>query len=184
MAETSIQKTMKRYGIVDPRDEVALEKRVGMTCAFLHMLRDHNLVTCKTAPHLASLDTRKRIQKLTYLASRVFEHSLGYWYNLYIYGPYSISLAADYYRISDVSERKSTTPKEWPEMGKFLEFVEGQSTDWLEAVTTLHYIAAKEKISGDELVSYVKDLKPRLDIRSAYNDIKDPNFWYKSKGLQ
>ncbi len=174
---------MRRYGIIDPRDEDASRERVRLTCSFLHMLRNENLIICKKSPDIAPLDTRKRIQSMTYLAFRLFELPLGYWYNLYIYGPYSVTLAADYYGIPNLKEQKAITIKEWSEMEKFLKFVKGQSTDWLEAVTTLHYIAAKEEISGDELVSRVKNLMWEFDIKAAYDEVNTTSFWDKARYL-
>ncbi len=183
VVEVNTEEAFRHYGIVDPRDEDAVQERIKLTCSFLHMLRNENLIICKASPDIASLNTRKRIQSMTYLAFRVFDLPLGYWYNLYIYGPYSVTLATEYYQIPNVRKHEAITTKEWPKMDEFLDFVRRQDTDWLEVVTTLHYIAAKERIAGDKLVSRVSDLCHVLGIKAAYDKVNKASFWDKARYL-
>jgi len=64
---------------------------------FLRLLYDNGLIDCGGNPRASDLKTRIKIQKFVYFAQSCFGMSFGYRHTLYIYGPYSPTLANDYF---------------------------------------------------------------------------------------
>jgi uncharacterized protein YwgA len=98
---------------------------------------------------------RLKLQKYVYLARR-YGIDLGYYYNLYIRGPYSPELANDYYSIKEGMPRKNVDPPK-----DFFRLVKGKSERWLELAATL--VMIKERypdISDEEMIDLVIKNKP------------------------
>ena len=93
-----------------------------------------------------SIESRKILQKYVYLAKN-FESNFQYFYNLYIHGPYSPSLAEDYYHL------EGTRP-EIPEIdNRFFDLIIDKSSRWLELGSTLLYYKKKHPtISNYKLI--------------------------------
>ena len=103
--------------------------------SFIRFLEDKRLLDFSNF----NFGTRLKIQKYVYL-SRNFGLELGYSYSMYRYGPYSTTLADDYYNLSENPERvansKPITPNGFRE-NEFLQLVDGRDNDWLEVAATL-----------------------------------------------
>src|SRR5918996_68369 len=92
-----------------------------------------------------NFNIRFLIQKYVYLA-RKFGLDMDYRFSMYLHGPYSSVLAADYYRLAKIKN----DDEEWYRTlasedlnslsnldESFFDFVEGRDLEWLEAATTL-----------------------------------------------
>lgn len=108
----------------------------------------------------SEFENRLKLQKYVYLADR-FGLNSGYVFNLYIYGPYSPDLAADYYALA---ENKPLLPEaELPEefdAHKFIRFVRGKDSDWLSIAATLILVYEHNTLSRDELIYTLCTIKP------------------------
>jgi len=89
-----------------------------------------------------SLDSRIKIQKLSYLA-QLFDADFEYDYNMYVHGPYSPALAQDYYD-EEFKQTEGNIPGEL-DFANFLDLVEGKSKQWLELATTIHKLYSNYK---------------------------------------
>ena len=115
--------------------------------------------------------SRLRTQKSIYLLQAVGNPLVkGYRFSLYHYGPYSPSLAKDYYKIME--KRIAPTPVS---IGlKDMSFIKGcnqEGVNLLEAVATLHLVYdsnriraadGSEGLSKGEAMERALDLKPKL----------------------
>jgi hypothetical protein len=118
---------------------------------------------------------RLEIQKAIYLSQASGAH-LSYWFNWYLNGPYSSSLADDYYeaktRLDDLSKYSASEGlrKKLVRVRNLIhrkpEWV-GRA-DWLEAVASLDYMRRVQRRPESELAKACEKEKPRL------KDILDP----------
>lgn len=94
-----------------------------------------------------SFEKRLKLQKLVYLA-KYFGLDLGYDYNLYLHGPYSPSLADDYYSLPDAAEVDLTELRE----DDFFDLVGDMDAGDLELVATIahFYDAWRDRIDDGE----------------------------------
>jgi uncharacterized protein YwgA len=114
--------------------------------AFIHALEDRGLLKFDILGNgERSFDNRFMIQKYVYLA-RYFNLEMGYGFSMYLHGPYSRSLADDYYdlAIDEAMEAEfgpgsvsRTSDLNGLQVNTFFEFVNGRDREWLEAATTL-----------------------------------------------
>lgn len=83
-------------------------------------------------------ENRIRIQKYVYLA-KYFGLDLGYSHSMYLHGPYSSSLANDYYDLVPdyVPEYIDSTLPTSFKKSEFVDFVRDRDTAWLEVASTL-----------------------------------------------
>lgn len=123
-------------------------------------------------------DDRLKMQKLVYFA-REFGLDVPYNYNIYRYGPYSPSLADDYYNLSN-----SGSPKEGAKgiaTTEFEELVNNRENGWLEVAATIHKIRGRfEGMGPDEdvrrkVVKRVSNMKekPEDEVDSIYSDLEN-----------
>jgi uncharacterized protein YwgA len=97
---------------------------------------------------------RLKLQKYVYIA-RNLGFKAPYNYSLYIHGPYSSSLADDYYAIDDF---KNKEPIELDE--RFVKLVRNKSEKWLELATTIIMIRKRYiDINRHKLIELVKTAK-------------------------
>jgi len=98
---------------------------------------------------------RLKLQKYVYIA-RNFGFKAPYYYSLYLHGPYSPSLAADYYAIDNF---KSEEPIDLDE--RFVKLVRNKSEEWLELASTVIMIKKRyANIDRGKLIELVKTAKP------------------------
>jgi uncharacterized protein YwgA len=98
---------------------------------------------------------RLKVQKYVFIAQK-FGFRTDYNYSLYIHGPYSSSLADDYYHMGDFRDREPT-----PLSHGFVRLVKNKSEEWLELAATILMIEKRYgNIDRDTLISLVKTVKP------------------------
>ncbi len=169
----------KNYHTIHPRLQM---KALG---SFIKFLGDHNLIdTAKLTADGLDFDTRLKIQKYTYLAGKLgLKHEYGY--SLYIYGPYSRSLAKDYYALAETPGKFATESKQQVvsslDQERFLQLVGNKDVGWLEIASTLidqnprfsddkslilHVGSIKHNHSTDCILSVLSDLKAHRIITS------------------
>ena len=124
---------------------------------------------------------RLKIQKCTYLA-RFYGLDLGYEYDMYIYGPYSVKLAEDYYSIiRDFKENNNSSGNNNNngilefKSNKFLTDIKSRTPEWLEVATTIldqYGIYGKNR---EKLIKHVSSIKTyETDyINNVYEDLKE-----------
>lgn len=124
-------------------------------------------------------DDRLRMQKYVFLAD-AFGVDHDYNYGIHLYGPYSPTLADDYYA-PDFDERLATaSPVESFDTPEFRALVAARDTEWLEVAGTiksLHERHAGPNQTGvlDTVVARVVNLKS-VDIETAetiYGELLD-----------
>ena len=147
---------------------------------FLRMLYDNKLIDCGTNPQKSELDTRIKIQKFVYFAQACFGLNFDYRHTLYIYGPYSPTLANDYFRIRDIKDVPSGEPGSWPKEKEFLDFAkEHNGVDWLEIASTLVYLHKVYKVPVGGLIDYAERVKrkfPRPQIEDVCSEMRHTGF--------
>jgi len=96
-----------------------------------------------------------------------------YSFSLYLHGPYSPSLADDYYHLDNV------TPAPLPEGFRredFLALVKGRDEKWLEAAATILAVYEYNRnISRERLIDIVTEIKSsfsRENIEKTLEDLK------------
>lgn len=98
---------------------------------------------------------RLKLQKYVFIAGK-FGFKTNYNYSLYIHGPYSSSLADDYYAITDFKDRE---PLELD--SRFVELVKNKSEEWLELASTIMMIKRRYRdIDLNTLFDLVMTVKP------------------------
>jgi len=148
----------------------------GNIAPFLRLLFDQGLIDCRTNPKDSTLNTRIKVQKLVYLAQRKFGLEFRYSHSMYIYGPYSVGLANDYFSICDIDDTPSGGLEGWDGMEAFLAFVKRHNdTKWLEIACTLIFTHDVDKVvRRDELLEYVHLIKNEFTtayIAQVYDEL-------------
>lgn len=128
---------------------------------FLRLLWDHDLIDCNTNPKDSELETRIKVQKLVYLAQRKFGLKFRYSHSMYLYGPYSVGLANDYFSMRDIADTPRGGLEGWAGGAEFLSFAKRHNdTRWLEIACTLIFTHDVDKIvMRDELLEFVHLIK-------------------------
>ncbi len=139
---------------------------------FLNALLKEGIITDEiTTDSEKALDNRIRIQKCVYLA-RYFNIDLGYsdTYDIYLYGPYSSTLADDYFDIAESGKLYANDSYE--EYKEFIEFVKDKDTAWLEiASTALDFAVEHDNIYS--LIKHVSYVKPRYSKKKVKRVIEE-----------
>ncbi len=124
---------------------------------------------------IEKFEYRLMLQKYVFI-SKFFGFNHGYPYSLYIRGPYSSTLADDYYKYKLADTYSLYGGDYTKELGgfnakKFIEVIEGKDGKWLEIAATILsvYDRYREKFHGDELIEKV--ISTSCDIKSA-TDVK------------
>lgn len=117
-------------------------------------------------------DFRLKVQKFVYIA-KYFGWKHSYKYSLYIRGPYSSTLADEYYN-EDVL-KYSPLEIEGFDFNSFNDFVDGKSIHYLESASTiLYYMGSEENFTREDAIEKLQVIKPHIDseiVGNAYNDI-------------
>ncbi len=125
-------------------------------------------------PEIDTFDERKTIQKAVYLG-QLTGVDLSYRFGWYLKGPYSPSLAEDYYHLADELEigdesyedyqlKKSLSDrleKVQPLIDKPEEFML-ENVDWLELVASYDYLGRVRKLSDEKADKVLAKEKPDL----------------------
>ncbi len=113
-----------------------------------------------------SFDSRLRIQKAVYFLKQ-FKHpwTSDYSFGDYFHGPYSLSLAGDYYRL--MTEALPATPYMRVDLPKHAASCIGEAVkrgnDFLEAAATIHiFLARNPGASREKAVRHLNWIKPQL----------------------
>ena len=123
---------------------------------------------------IETVDDRKRVQKAIYLTQLTGVH-LGYRFGWYKKGPYSPDLTKDYYALADaiqVEGEEFASVKLQPEVRKRLDRVKPlldvphgvslQQEDWLELVSSVHFLRKISKRTQVQSVDVINAEKPQL----------------------
>jgi len=119
----------------------------------------------------ASFDSRLRIQKSVYVLKVLgFAPAARYSFNDYFHGPYSPDLAKDYYALLSMrllGQSPETIPVEIPEhMLRIIAGAVHQGNNFLEAVTTIHSIAAHDSsLDRGQIRCFFRSRKPLIADR-------------------
>jgi uncharacterized protein YwgA len=112
-------------------------------------------------------NNRLKVQKYVFIANE-FGFGATYNYSLYIHGPYSSSLADDYYGIDNFQEKAALELDD-----RFVKLVKGKSEEWLELAATIIMIKKRyASITHDNLIGLVKTVKPYAE-RDCLKNIID-----------
>lgn len=130
--------------------------------------------------NMDSFSNRLKIQKMIFLM-RSFKLDLGYYFQLYLRGPYCTNLTRDAYQIEDwknVKLVKFDNEEDEKLFKNFLEFYSKKKNNvsWLEIASTLLLLKdLNKKISQTRLVDLCKDIKTnnsKEDIINVFEDLK------------
>ena len=123
---------------------------------------------------ITTVADRKRLQKAVYLG-QLFGVGLSYHYSWYLKGPYSTALTRDYYDLAEALasgdrdfEGKSLheSVKERIEKTKPLmevpQDVDLRPEDWLELISSLHYLLRVRSNDKEKAVEVLKKEKPHV----------------------
>jgi len=133
-----------------------------------------------------NFESRMILQKLTYICQSI-GMVMRYTFNLYIYGPYSPTLAADYYKnpqlikqsvsSSDLNQQEIKACKKLKQHLVSHDLFQAHKVEFLEAVATLFYFKnLNSNYNDDELFKKTKENKPYLRDRIiiiALNVVKE-----------
>ena len=125
-------------------------------------------------PEIDTFDERKTIQKVVYLG-QLTGVDLSYRFGWYLKGPYSPSLAEDYYHLADELEIGDESYEEYqlkkslsdrlekvqPLIDKPEEF-KLENVDWLELVASYDYLGRVRKLSDEKADKVLAKEKPDL----------------------
>lgn len=125
-------------------------------------------------PEIDTFDKRKKIQKAVYLG-QLSDVDLSYRFGWYLKGPYSPSLAEDYYHLADELEIGDESYEEYqlkkslsdrlekvqPLIDKPEEF-KLENVDWLELVASYDYLRRVRKLSDEKADKVLAKEKPDL----------------------
>ncbi|MCK4649756.1 hypothetical protein KAT36_00850 [Candidatus Pacearchaeota archaeon] len=119
-----------------------------------------------------SFENRLKLQKFTYILQSMFDLNIGYEFNWYHYGPYSIQLTKDGFNVDFESLDKIKFEDESMEnkFNNFLNFINGKENFWLEVVASIHYLK-KLNCSEDEIIRIIKE--KHTDFSDKETQIKE-----------
>jgi len=110
----------------------------------------------------SGFDSRLRLQKYVFLAETL-GINIGYKFNLYLYGPYSIGLAKAYYNITKDEIDASSNLHDTFDTDTFLSLIADKDSMWLEAAATLKSIYEfNSGITEENLIDHVNSIKPKF----------------------
>src|SRR5262245_29472425 len=123
---------------------------------------------------ITTVDDRKRVQKAIYLG-QLSGVDLGYRFGWYLMGPYSTALTKDYYALAEAiatgdqdyegKELQEPVRKRIREILPVLEVPQGvdlPQEDWLELVSSLHYLRKVRNHDAARTLETLKNEKPSL----------------------
>ena len=123
---------------------------------------------------IETIDDRKRVQKAVYLG-QLSDVNLGYRFGWYVLGPYSPALTKDYFSLAEAIasgdkgyEGKEFTPGVLGRIRRILplmrppESVPLEQEDWLELVSSLHYLRRVVRSNRQDALETLRRAKPHL----------------------
>lgn len=142
---------------------------------------DSNLIALKlflddlgVSADIETIDDRKRVQKAVYLGQAAGA-DLGYRFGWYLLGPYSPSLTKDYFRLAEaflsgdknykdkiLNKRFRAILHRVKSLFKVPKGIDLPKEDWLELLSSVHYLRRVRNESRAETVRTIKSEKPRL----------------------
>jgi uncharacterized protein YwgA len=142
--------------------------------AELAWLIDFLGLTVKELVDPSSLEARLKVQKAVFLLKSLnVKPFSGYGFNLYIRGPYSPSLAADYYGLEGVS----ATPVDLSGLEKTVRWFVSHDADWLEVASSIMSIKERYPEAKPEetysVLSLSKPWVPRDFFTRTYRSLRD-----------
>jgi len=133
---------------------------------------------------ITNFQSRLIVQKTIYLM-QAFGLNLGYFYNWYIHGPYSPSLAKDAFALAKTKKTSRLVRFVDPSMEiRFLDFqrfIENHKSDpvWLEKIASTHFLKTAYHISDPaQVFRIVKEKVPSLtstEFKFLWADLKAKN---------
>jgi len=149
-------------------------------------------------PQIKTLNDRIRVQKAIYLGQAAGA-DLAYEYNWYLHGPYSPELANDYYKLSEaifmkkiprdpgpqaeaqgpkLKETYTATLKSLAPIITPPENFDRPQEDWLELVSSLHFLQTKKSRNLETARQIIEKQKPHLAqyVDAAQEKLKEVNF--------
>jgi uncharacterized protein YwgA len=131
--------------------------------SFIELLKDNGLLAFDVLGNdRENFVNRLKIQKYVFIATKCFNLDFGYSYSLYRYGPYSPTLAEDYYELAEnpkIFEHDTNDPlPEKFDVNGFMELVSDEDENWLEIASTL-LDQVSETSDVNELINRVSDIK-------------------------
>jgi len=117
---------------------------------------------------MSTFDERLVFQKTVYFM-QTFGINLGYFFNWYVYGPYSSGLASSGYNLityfNKVPKVKFSVSELEGRFQKFLEFLgdKKNDADWLEILASIHFLKKLHPYLGKEqILTRVKNKQPHF----------------------
>ena len=123
---------------------------------------------------ITTVSDRKAVQKSIYLAQAAGV-PLGYSFSWYLMGPYSPGLTRDYYGLlgdnpvavstQPASPLKPIVAERLRELRPLFEVPVSagiSQAEWLELLASVHYLQYRMRLTGDQLETKLRDLKPSL----------------------
>ena len=123
-------------------------------------------------------ELRLRLQKAAYLLKKLkVEPFTNYEFNLYLYGPYSPKLAAEYFEGDKLGHEKPAVPVIDEEKRKLLEWFIGHDARWLEIASSILFVLERyQRLKRRELFSVLRLSKPRItypEFEEIFRELKD-----------
>lgn len=133
--------------------------------------------------NLNSFENRLKLQKIIFLM-RSHDLDLGYNYNLYMRGPYSVSLTRDAFLIEDWNIIEETIFTDQDTEERFTTFINKitpykNNTKWLEIASTLLLIKSLKDPNDKQLIKECNEIKKDYtikDIELVLNEMKKEGF--------
>lgn len=123
----------------------------------------------------AKFTNRLKLQKYTFLAER-YGMPLGYRYDMYLYGPYSRGLTADYYSLARDTKSNTDSLVALPARFRREDFLRDVKDDpgWLEVATTIidRNGRIRERAALAENVWHMKSQFGRRYIEEVLDDLE------------
>ncbi len=123
---------------------------------------------------IETIDDRKRVQKAVYLG-QLSDVNLGYRFGWYVLGPYSPALTKDYFSLAEAIasgdkgyEGKEFTPGVLGRIRRILPLMRPpksvplEQEDWLELVSSLHYLRRVVRSNRQDALETLRRAKPHL----------------------
>ena len=149
----------------------------GELAEFIKFLENNGLVEFDIlGDGEAKFTNRLKLQKYTFLAMR-YGVQLDYQYDMYLFGPYSRGLAADYYSLARGPKRDADSPPTLPDGFRREDFLRDVKNDpgWLEVATTI--VDRSGRIRGraalTESVWHTKSQFGMPYIKEVLNDLEE-----------
>lgn len=122
-----------------------------------------------------SFEGRKNFQKAVLLGQSLSGVDLGYRFNWYLHGPYSPSLARDYYQLAEAIEFGDREYEDHRLVDSIHDKIEGirdlftvpdgielGRSDWLELLASWHYLRSVNKYDETKALEIINRTKPHL----------------------